>query len=160
MIDMRVTRMFFDKPKVLRAVNRAKYRALSKAGGWIRKTARFSMRRRKTSASPGRPPSAHVGLLRDFLFYAYDPSSRSVVIGPAAMKRRRDDVPALMEWGGTRHVRRGELYKRRGSKKWARATKSTNLKYAPHPFMGPALRKADQAGVLPEAWRNSVKARS
>ena len=149
MIDLRVTKLFFDKPKVIRAVNRAKKGGLSRAGGWIRKTARQSMRVRKGSSPPGQPPYAHTRLLKDFLFYSWDQRTESVVIGPAKLHRRRrgrrSTVPNLLEFGGS--TRRPDYW--RGAKK--------KMHIAPRPYMGPALQKADQAGVLMDAWRNSVR---
>lgn len=147
MLDMRVRKLFFDRPRVMRAVDRGKRSALSRIGGWIRKTARRSMRRRKRASRPGEPPSAHTGLLRDGTFYSFDPSSESVVIGPVRMKRQGTDVPQVLEHGGISTVTRlrgGKVHRRR-------------VKIEARPYMGPALEKAMEADVIPEAFRGSVK---
>lgn len=117
--------MFFDRRAVRRAVGRGKRRALSRGGAIVRKTAQRSMRytksqalqrrerdegrRKRMSATrhapPGRPPRAvrpHP-LLRKLLFYGYDSTSETVVVGPLALGRAV--VPGLHEFGGSRRGR-------------------------------------------------------
>ncbi|MCL4743749.1 MAG: hypothetical protein KJZ54_16250, partial [Phycisphaerales bacterium] len=72
MLDLRIKQMFFDRPKVRRAVDAARRKVLSKAGAFIRQTARTSIRKRKGSSKPGNPPHSHVGLLRRFILFGYD----------------------------------------------------------------------------------------
>lgn len=79
---------FFDRAKVKNRISRAERKVLSRFGAFVRQRDRTSQRRRKAVSDPGRPPSAHVGLVRDFTFFAYDPAKRSVVIGPALLGRR------------------------------------------------------------------------
>lgn len=103
-------RLFFDRPAIMRAVDRAAHRALNRAGGKLRLMAQRSMRyvsqpkkegkRRKTSA-PGRPPRAvrpHPWI-RKHLYYAWDPQKKSVLVGPALFGRRTG-APARLEKGG------------------------------------------------------------
>lgn len=52
------------------------------------------------SSRPGEPPRVRVGLLRQFLFFAYDPDSDSVVVGPALLPRAKGEVPSVLEYGG------------------------------------------------------------
>ena len=81
MIRFEVKQLFFDSPKVVRAVDRTTRRVLSKFGAFVRRTARSSIRKRKRTSEPGSPPSSHTGLLKRFIFFGYDAQKRSVVIG-------------------------------------------------------------------------------
>lgn len=143
MIDLRIKQLFFDRPKVMRAVDRARRRVLSKAGAFIRQTARTSIRKRKGTSKPGSPPHSHVGLLRKFILFGYDRQSESVIIGPVGF--RKSTAPRVLEQGGTTTVMR----RRRGKRTERR------VRVAARPYMNPALEK--ERPKLPEFWRNSVK---
>ena len=144
--------MFFDRPRVKRAVDRAKRSVLSKAGAFVRQRARTLIRPRRRSARPGEPPSSHTGLLRRLIFFGHPRNSDrdTVVIGPAPLNTSggrseygSTTVPEVLEFGGrvtTRDHRTGQRVTRR---------------YRGHPFMGPALEK--EADKFPELWRDSVK---
>jgi len=144
MVDIRIKKMFFDRPKVQRAVDAARQRVLSKAGAFVRKEARWSIKSRKKMVSrPGHPPFSHVGLLKRFIFFGYDEYSDSVVVGPVGFKR--SNVPHVLEYGGVTTVtrfRRGKIEQRR-------------VRIAPRPYMGPALAK--ELPKFPELWRNSIR---
>ena len=92
-------------------------KALRHLGGFVRKIAQRSMRKRAGAAPPGRPPHAHGERpgIRPDIIYQYDPITKSVVIGPHTGKI----VPELHEFGGTRR----------------------NRKYPERPYMHPALKK-------------------
>jgi hypothetical protein len=140
---MRIKDLFFDRQVVIRAVDKAKRAVLSKAGAFIRTTARHSIRQRKGSAPPGAPPHSHVGLLRKFILFGYDRQSDSVVIGPVGFKRSQ--APQVLEHGGVTTVtrfQRGKLKKRK-------------VRIAARRYMGPALEK--EQPKLPALWRNSVR---
>ena len=143
---IRITpQMFFDRPRVKRAVDRAKRGVLSKAGAFVRQRARTLIRPRRRSARPGEPPSSHTGLLRRFIWFGYDRQQDSVVIGPAPLNQRspygQTTVPEVLEFGGTVTTRE------RG--------KQETRYYAGHPYMQPAMEKeADRFGQL---WRDSVR---
>lgn len=144
MIDMRIKQLFFDRQVVVRAVDKAKRAVLSKAGAFIRTTARHSIRTKKGSAPPGKPPHSHTGLLRRFIFFGYDPGSDSVVVGPAKLNRSTE-APRVLEHGGTTTVerrRKGRVRKRK-------------VRIKPRPFMGPALEK--ERPKLPKLWANSIR---
>ena len=144
MIDLRVKQFFFDKAKVIRAVDKARRAVLSKAGAFIRTTARRSLRRRKGPAPPGQPPHSHTGLLKRFLYFAYEPASDSVVIGPAKLNKP-GAAPRVLEHGGKTMVqqrRRGRVVRRRVS-------------IEARPYMGPALEK--ERPKLPKLWAGSVR---
>ncbi len=146
MIKMRVTKLFFDSPAVIRAMDRATRKALSKVGAFVRRSARSSIRKRKKVSRPGQPPSSHVGLLRKFLFFAYEPQRQSVVIGPAKLGGvEGDDVPHILEHGGTTTItrfRRGKIVRKR-------------VKIAARPTMGPALEA--NLEHIPKQWRGRVR---
>ncbi len=94
---------FFNRAKVMAAVEEGQRVALMRGGAIVRRVAQFSMRYRKSASQPGTPPSARSGsegsLLRKFLFFAYDEPSRGVVVGPVKLGNRRS-LPSLHEHGG------------------------------------------------------------
>lgn len=146
MIDMRIQSLFFDRPKVRRAVDHAKRRSLSRAGAFIRQRARTSIRKRKRSSRAGEPPSSHTGLLRRFILFGYDRRSDSVVVGPVGFRRSR--APSVLEFGGPTKVVSSS---RRGA---GRRKQSRTIRIAARPYMRPALEK--ERSNLPAVWRNSV----
>jgi hypothetical protein len=91
--------MFFDRAAVIEAVGRANAQALSKAGAFIRRTAKGSIRKVKGPAKPGKPPHSHVGTLKDLIFFSFDSSTVSVVIGPTPF-RGVAIAPRALELGG------------------------------------------------------------
>lgn len=138
---------FFDAAAVLKAVDAAERRVLSRMGAFVRTRARSSIRTRKASSRPGEPPTNRTGLLKKFLFFGYDPGTRSVVVGPAAFKSR-PTTPHLLEFGGTagrREVRLGGRWvtaRRQGGPPRGRlagvATRVVGTPFAARPFMRPA----------------------
>lgn len=163
MVNMRIKHLFFDRPKVQRAVDTAKRQVLSRGGAFIRQTAKRSMRRRKGSAAPGQPPSVHEGSLRRLIFFGYDEHTDSVVVGPVGFKR--SIAPNVLEFGGVVKTKRPRLVRveKSGRGKGGRFTRGkfkrveagTKLAYAARPFMGPALAK--ERPNLPKLWANSVQ---
>ena len=160
---------FFDRKKVTDAVDKTTRRIFSKFGAFVRQRARSSIRKRKDIARPGQPPSSHAGLIRTFLFFAWDQGKKSVVIGPARINRPavsgRYTVPELMEYGGqvpgngkviyiTRKAGRDKAG-RFVSKGKQRVVLDGMLRYKPHPFMRPAF-DAELPG-LPPMWRDSIR---
>jgi len=142
--------MFFDKAPVLRAVDRAERRILPKAGAFVRRRAKSSIRKRKRVSEPGRPPSRHTGDLGRLILFGYDRPSSSVVIGPLLFRSRSTPtVPEVLEFGGiVTRERKG----RRGRLMGARRT----MRYRPRPFMGPALEA--EAPNFPSLFKDSVRA--
>lgn len=142
---------FFDRQIVIDAVGRATAKNLSQAGSFIRRSARSSLRRRKKVSPPGQPPSVHtqdrVATLKN-IWFVFDPARRSVVVGPLKLNgsrlegSNRQTVPSLHELGGTAVV--GGRRKRR-----------RRAKYAPRPFMGPAMER--ELPKFAGLWANSVK---
>jgi hypothetical protein len=131
-------------------VGRANAKNLSRAGSFIRTSARSSLRRRKRSSPPGEPPSVHsrdrVATLKN-IWFVFDPGARSVVVGPLKLSGSRLEggdratVPALHELGGSAFV--GKRQRRR------------RARYAPRPFMGPAMER--ELPKFEGLWANSVR---
>jgi hypothetical protein len=149
--------LFFDRRAVMSAVDRGTRKALSYFGGYVRKVARNSMRQAAGPSAPGTPPHVHVGLIKDFTFYAYEPANQNVVIGPAALKSRSPygdtTVPEVTEYGGWVSRRRKTRVRRGGSK--FRVAVIERVQYPARPFMQPAFETAKER--LPDMWANSVK---
>lgn len=123
---------FFDRDKVQRAVDRGVRKVLSRFGAFTRKRARTSIRKRKKISEPGKPPSSHVGTLRNAILFAYDTKAKAVVIGPHQAGKSGAGAQAL-EYGGRVSVR--NLRKKRP------------LNYRARPFMNPAFQ-AELPGVV------------
>ncbi|MCW5775997.1 MAG: hypothetical protein KIS87_06130 [Phycisphaeraceae bacterium] len=143
MITMRIKDMFFDRHVVIRAMDSAKRKVLSQAGAFIRTAAKTSIRKRKGTAPPGKPPHSHEGSLRKWILFGYDRASDSVVVGPVGFAK--STAPRALEHGGETVVhtrRKGRLTSRK-------------VKIAARPFMAPALEK--ERPKLPLLWRNSIR---
>jgi hypothetical protein len=140
LITAKTKNFFFDRAAVRSMMDAKTAKALSRAGAFIRQRARTSIRSRKKISEPGQPPSSHVGELKRRIWFAYEPATQSVVIGP--MRFKQGEAPGLLEFGGqaTRQRRNGEKYV---------AT------YRPRPYMGPAMEK--ELPNLPSHWAKSVK---
>lgn len=153
---------FFDRPKVIAAVDKARLKYLRTAGGKVRLTARRSIRnapqkklsemtkeektffaiaqwkakkegrskpkRPRRSSPPGKPPFSQTGLLKQFIFFSFDPKTKSTVVGPAKLNSG-SGAPERLEHGAD------DLEAR--------------------PFMRPALEKNEAA--LAGLWKDLVK---
>jgi len=142
MASLKLKSLFFDSPKVVRAVDKSTRKVLSRFGAFVRRTAKQSIRKRKKTSAPGAPPSSHTGLLKRFIFFGYDRQKDSVVIGPTRLTdNNRGEAPSILEYGGRTTVE---------SK-----NKKTRVRIRPRPFMGPAFEK--EQPNLPSMWKDSVK---
>ena len=130
---------FFDRAAVVRAMDAATRRNLSKFGAFVRTRSRSSIRSRKRVSNPGEPPSSHTSTLKALIFFSYDPGKKTVVIGPTVA--RKGEAPALLEYGGEATRRVGKLVKAEH--------------YRPRPFMGPAF-EIEKRNLSP-LWRDSVR---
>jgi hypothetical protein len=143
-------RLFFDRQIVTNMVGKTAVKNLSKAGSYIQRSARSSLRRRKKSSAPGTPPSVHskdrFANLKN-IWFVFDPATASVVVGPVRLNSsglvgsNRPTVPALHELGGTAVVGMGKRRRR--------------ARYAARPFMGPAMQR--ELPKFEKLWANSVK---
>lgn len=148
--------LFFDRPAVMRSMDRKTRYVLASFGGLVRTTSRRSIRRRKSDSSqPGSPPFSKTGLLRDHIYFAAEPSRRNVVIGPAKLNKP-GDVPALLETGGS--VTRRVFAIEKGGKTELRSSRKAPPKrvaYEPRPYMKPAMDKS--LPKLDGLWQQSVR---
>lgn len=176
MIGFEFKAAFFDSEKVRRHLEIADLKAQSKIGAYIRTRARSSLRRRKSTSSPGSPPSVHssdgVATLKNIRF-GYDFKTKSTVVGPVGLntvdklngRSARGIAPKLHEFGGTRSVlevqwpdgrwQRFDNRRKFGDyttwpKRWRKA------KYPPRPFMAPAMRA--EAKRFPGFFVEAMKA--
>ena len=124
----RVTRSFFDKPKVAKAIDAKTRRVLSKFGAFTRRDAQTSMRPGKKPSPAGQPPrSRGKKLLRKLLFFSDDSTAKKVVIGPLRLDRTAEQhVPRALDEGGV-IVRRDKV------------GKAHRNRYGKHPYMRPAF---------------------
>ena len=148
MIDMKLRKFsstFFDNKRVIAAVDKTTRAVLSRFGAFVRTTARSSIRRRKKASAPGQPPSSHTGRLKKFIYFGYERSRKSVVIGPVKLNGTTAGIPRALEMGGKTVA----TVKTKGK----RMQKPVSI--APRPFMGPAFEK--EKSKLPQMWRDSVR---
>jgi hypothetical protein len=121
---------FFDRMKVIEAVEKGRVDSLRRVGGFVRKAARRLMRKARRlreselspaqlaiweargrkredlpfkSSEPGEAPHVRKGTLKKGILFAYDPASQSVVAGPVKFDIR-GDAPATLEYGGSGEV--------------------------------------------------------
>ena len=140
-------RIFFDRQKVLSAVDRAERRSQSKFGAYVRTRARSSLRRRKKASEPGMPPSVHskdsFATLKNILF-GFEPNSRKTVVGIVRTRSRSTSagpVPMVHELGADVQATV------RGKRK--------NFLYPKRPTMAPALKAV--APQFAEMFKGEVK---
>ena len=130
--------MFFDRAKIKKKVDARTRKVLSKFGAFVRQTSRKSIRKRKGTSKPGRPPFSHTGVLKRFIFFGYDKDRQSVVIGPVIAPGKAGKAPQVLEHGGKVSLPFGN-----------------NADIEPRPFMAPAFEKEKDA--LPGLWWDSIR---
>ncbi|MBI5725256.1 MAG: hypothetical protein HZA50_14955 [Planctomycetes bacterium] len=142
MIGIKIDKsMFFDRKKIMNAVDAGVRKVLSKFGAFVRTAARSSIRKRNSVSQSGQPPSSHTGLLKKLIYFGYDAVRKSVVIGPAPL-RSEVEAPPLLEYGG-----RARRKNRKG--------KAVIATYEARPYMQPAFE--EEKKKLSDMWRNSIK---
>lgn len=136
-------KMFFDRAKVLEQLSKKEERVLNRTGGEGRQTIKRSMRpggKAGKASMPGEPPRWQTKKLRDAIFYGYDGSTRSVVIGPIkSQSASKQNVPLLLEQGGQVQnalVRVAEDRPRKKKKQKYRYIRQ-DITIAPRPYVGP-----------------------
>jgi hypothetical protein len=142
----KVKSLFFDSSAVIAAVDTATRKVLNHIGGMIRLTARRSIKKAPThsaASKAGKPPLSHTGLLKNYIWYSFDPQASSVVVGPVALRAKGKDVPHTLEYGGKTVL----------SRKFSAVSRTATI--AKRPYMKPAL----EANVpkIAALWKNSVK---
>lgn len=165
-------KFFFTADAVTKRLEKAKLTALRRFGGYLAKTAKRSMRYRKGPSAPGQPPSAHKNkrraalkkmgramnngaLLRELLFFAYDPTTDTVVVGPQGFAAKGSNVPTpqLHEEGGERTGQKGDVLEVKNpagrderGRFFSRGVhlirmEGKRLRFPARPYMAPALKK-------------------
>ena len=180
---MDVKKAFFDRQKIEKAIGRANAKAMGDALRAIRQEARQSLLRRKTKPSPpnGPPYTRTTGQMNlKFILYYYDKVTQTGVVGPIKFSGKTLDgagralsntLPAFMEFGGSASTaeyqwldtstnvinRRFQRYDqlKKSSRKSSRAINKRvrRVVYKPKPFMGPALQKTNDEGLILDAWK-------
>lgn len=166
-ITARMKESFFDRSAILRAVDAATVRNLSKAGRFVQVDAQRSQKPKKPGvySPPGTPPYSHVewkrrrenrqrkkagqeplrsgqgfrGLRQ--IYFVYEPTRQGVIVGPVSETGGK--VTQLMEFGGSGRI-------------WNPRTKRHEMRsYAARPFMRPAFNRT--IVKLAPLWRDSIR---
>lgn len=167
---------FFDRPGIARKVDKGAREAMAKVGGYIRTTAKRSIRppppkrtsRRKgnRSSKPGQPPRAVQGTskspLRNKIFFVYDEAKKGVVVGPLLWNAPKSKQKSLnypsaagtLEHGGM--IRGPQRVQVPGTNKYVKSGAIRTTRIAPRPYMRPALEKA-MKGPVKQYFTNFVK---
>lgn len=98
-VTMVLTKIENNARQVLERQKRGTLKALGKAGGYVAKAAKNSIRRSKNPSQPGRPPHTRMGRLKRLIQYAVDSDAVTAVVGA-----RRGFAAAIWwihEHGGT-----------------------------------------------------------
>lgn len=176
----RMKEFFFDRKAIADKVGAARIKVLSKAGAFVRRTMQQSIRPgvrivkgvRKVSkpSKPGNPPKSWTGLLKNFIYFGYDPGTESVVIGPVPLNQyhvvngrlTRGAVPEVLDKGGTIGIREEQLSgglwvppSRSRRQRAGRPQRVRQVKIAARPYSLPALQK--NVSKFPSLWANSVR---
>ncbi|RPI76138.1 MAG: hypothetical protein EHM42_15010 [Planctomycetaceae bacterium] len=138
---------FFDRV-IITTENRATIKALSRMGAFIRTSARSSIRKagkKGKTSKPGQPPRSQTGLLKKHIYFGYEGSNRSVVVGPARL-------------GGTSQPESVETLEHGGNATITSGRKNPKTRVVPieaRPYMGPAMQK--NLPKFPSLWANTFR---
>jgi len=130
--------MFFDSATIKNEVDTQTRKVLSKFGAFVRQTSRRSIRRGKGSSKPGKPPFSHTGLLKQFIYFGFDPHRAGVVIGPVVVSGKSGKALQALESGGM-----------------VRLPDGRDVEIKPRPFMGPAFEK--ELPQMASLWRDAIR---
>lgn len=159
---------FFDRPRIINALDEVTHKRLSQFGAFVMKRARGSMRDTKRQASlPGQPPRSHVGLLKRggaAVTFSYDTNLHKVTIGPTLINRPTG-APEKLEYGGTISVEGHTIFVKRRAGRDAkgrfvsRGVDKQELhgtrRIAPRPYMAPAF--AAELDKHMDKWKDSIR---
>lgn len=154
-----VKKLFFDRAAVLNAEKKGKVKALSKIGAFVSRSQKQSIRSRKGISEPGQPPSSHTKLLKNNIFFYYDPKTETVVSGPVKLNKP-GRAPELLEKGGTATLKTDRLIPvRTGRGKKAKTRfvvlkAGTRVTYKARPSAGPALERERSNKKLEQAFKD------
>ena len=150
---IQVKGMFFDRRGINTAMDRMKSRFLDRAGAYVMKVARRSIKSSDKPSQPGEPPHGHNDQqLGRNIYFGLDRTTQQCVIGPINLRTKgarpvRGTIPRTLERGGQIWVQ--EVYQ---FGRWQRVTSRGNrnrfnglptrlrkARVEARPFMGPAL---------------------
>lgn len=164
------TKYFFDRAKVVEAMDRKTNAAFNWIGGTLRKTAQRSIRKstgKTLHSPPGSPVRTSTGIYPKTILYEFNPRTKTLICGPKKLPIKsnvspgsRKSIPELLEKGGTgiagkpsyRQVR--PTKKKRGQKRkmvWVTIPAGPR-RYAPRPTMGNAYKKTINSKNLKRAF--------
>lgn len=123
----------FNAREILNREAKRDRRVLFRAGAYARTVMRRLMKRRKGPSSPGDPPHAHAGDLKEKIRFDVDPVALDAVAGPIQFDGKGDTqtsktIPALLNEGGRATVKLGG--------------KRVRARYRPRPFTDQANETA------------------
>lgn len=146
---------FFDTDAVSKLADKAERKMLARFGAFARRRMKSSLKYKSGKSQPGQPPNVHrtrgftkakrnaktgattkqpVSPLRELIYFALDPATHSVVVGPVKFGGKGGVAPGLLEKGGP------------GSFTDSRTGEIKRGVYAPRPFVGPAGEAEAEAG--------------
>jgi hypothetical protein len=144
---------FFNAEKVIKELDAAKRKVLSKFGAFVRQTARSSIRpigKKGEPSPPGSPPKSREGSLKRLIVFAYEPDRDNVVIGPLLRGGVSElNTPARLEFGGSFTVTRLTRERRRLG-----IIRGKRYVTEARPFMRPAFMR--EMTKMPAMWANSI----
>jgi hypothetical protein len=170
-VTFEMKKFFFDRKVVQNAVDKQQRRAISRSLAFVRTRARSLLRRRKSVAAPGKPPSVHTsGVGLKTILFAYDMRTKGGIVGPVKLNKVSMTstgpvpIPGVMELGGSLRIQEtqsntdGRWYRRnlRSKMRPGQKKRTRTVKYPPRPFMGPALEMESEAGNILSPWSNVV----
>ena len=101
---------FFDRAKVIDAVDRKTAAAMSQIGAFTMRTARKSVKRSTSQtliSPPERPVRTHTGIYKKTIFFEYDKRKQVMICGPkklpikTSIRPQGKTTPQMLEEGGT-----------------------------------------------------------
>lgn len=171
---------------VLKTYAKFEQRTLMRAGAFIWRSAKSSIRPKKTPSKPGKPPRSVTGRLRYGIAFNLTGNGHSVVVGPSFNPGRQGPgIPRLLETGGTRRRRvrpapvadvakkvKAKAKRPRSARELAAIRRETaatrppsifaSVRIEPRPYMAPAFEKgmADLRrkfpSEVPATWQRSI----
>jgi len=167
-LDAKFKQGFFNPGLITDRLDKINRRAMIRAGSFIRKRARSSIRRRKKPSEPGKPPNTHSrnrkASLRN-IWFAYDQHRETLVVGPGKISEGQPDfvnwrgtVPEVLEYGGTGvtvpYPGPNRQYKRKLKRRGKRSP-VVRARMEARPYMRPALEQEIEAGNVMKGWRTN-----
>jgi hypothetical protein len=143
-----VQQSIIDGKMIMDKADAAGQRSMFQFGAWVMKTARRSVRQRKSVSEVGNPPSSHIGKLRDFILFVVEKAVKNVVMGPMLLNSTRSKTTlSALEHGGPSLI--FERARRR------QPAKTRPIMVGARPTMQPAFEKGIER--VPQLWQDSIR---